>query len=402
MLAPEPNPVTGLPKRKAATTLDPFGVPRVTSPAVGGGTTLDPFGVPRVQAPPAAPIGTLNLPGAFGATGSTTSTAPAPAPSAPPDYTGLINNDPVYKQTQADIAATHAADQGALDDLRKRALVNYGAVPDIGGYQGLTGDLSGSMTDLVRGLAGENTASGLSTTARINKAHTDAVDAVKSALTARGLLSSGETGYQLGEENNSYQQAGYDALQQLIDLLSGGNRSFLDAEAQRRSTLAQAASDAAGRIPPGTTPVVPAPGGSGPVATPDITQPVSPIGNVIPYNPGGQVVRKTPRTIADIAQELGGQFSNPNGIVDPTPAPPLDAGGDVTQPLSSAGDVIPYNPGGPVAQPQQSLDEIAQQLGSQFGTPSASAQAPKKAPAKKPANAAGASSVANKIKGKNL
>jgi hypothetical protein len=110
-----------------------------------------------------------------------------------------------------------------------------------------TTDLNGIIDPATQALAQKNTEAGLSTEARLSKAHTDAMRAIKNSLAARGALRSGEAGYQLGNEQQAYTQAEYDSKQQLLDYLSSYQQGYLQAEQQRQQQLAQASSDAANR-----------------------------------------------------------------------------------------------------------------------------------------------------------
>lgn len=193
----------------------------------------------------------------------------APTSSLPSiqDLQQLIENDPLYKQTQADIAASRIADQAGLSAARARALTMFGDVPtDVAqANPALVGNVAGDITDTVRQLAAQNTEAGNSTVARLKQAYDENIHALQNSLAARGILSSGETGYQLGKQNLSYQQSRYDAIQQLLDLLAGYQSSYLTNDAALRAQLNAAAQAAAGRIPPDTvSPPAPPSFGFGP------------------------------------------------------------------------------------------------------------------------------------------
>lgn len=407
-----PDPVTGLPK----TTRAPLASGSFATPTVGGS--------PVLRAPaPAAPLAS----GSFATpivNGSPVLTPAVTAPSTPPppDYQGQITADPIYQQTQADISSARTADQARLDQARQRAVIDFGALPDLSQYGSLTGDLSGSLSDLIGQLAGQNTAAGLSTTARINKAHDDAVAASKANLTARGLLSSGETGYQLGQQDLSYRQSQSDAVRALLDGLSGLQNSYLSAEAQRKASLAQAASDAAGRIQIPAAPVGGTGGASGGAGqqgpygitlTPEQQQQVAnnqfpvltfpdapaagavpPIGNV-PLSPDQRrkvdqnqfpvlnlpppPVDLSPQQVADVANNDFPDMSFPT-------APPASS-------VSPVGSVV-------LSPAQQA--SVAQNDYPQIDFGQVDVPKPKPKPKPKPSQAAGSSSVNNKVKGQGL
>lgn len=257
------DPATGL--LVAAGRLKPT-VPRISqyvspydSNGPVGGSTVNPT-VPYAGGDPVS--ATIGAP----PTGVTNPVPVAPIATST-DLFAQIQNDPLYKQAQADIAAARVSDLGSRTAARQRALTLFGQVPDFSRAAGalglIGGDIGGDINDTVRQLAQQNTRAGLSTTARIDAANTDQVKAIKDALTARGLLSSGETGYQLNRQDLAYRQANNDALQQLLDLLGGYNNSYLTAEQARQQMLGQQAAAAAGRIPAPTYAPAASGGGTG-------------------------------------------------------------------------------------------------------------------------------------------
>jgi hypothetical protein len=81
----------------------------------------------------------------------------------------------------------------------------------------------------------------------LDQTHQDAIRSIKNALNARGLLGSGEAGFQLNKEQQNYTQGEYDSQAKLLDYLSSYQQGYLQAEQSRQSQLAQSASDAANR-----------------------------------------------------------------------------------------------------------------------------------------------------------
>ncbi len=67
------------------------------------------------------------------------------------------------------------------------------------------------------------------TTALLKQDHTDAIRSLFNNLAARGILSSGETGYQSGQESKRYGQAMYDARRALDQLLAGYRSQYVGA-----------------------------------------------------------------------------------------------------------------------------------------------------------------------------
>jgi len=133
----------------------------------------------------------------------------------------------------------------------QRAVVQFGAVPDLSALAKQLGmslaDVQNSLGSGVSQLAKENTDAGLSTEARLGVANTDAISKIKSELNKRGILNSGETGFQLDRQNTGYRQAESDATNKLLDYLNQYQQGYLTAQQQREGTLSQAYSSAADR-----------------------------------------------------------------------------------------------------------------------------------------------------------
>lgn len=268
----------------------------------GGGTgVLDaptPVTAPKITPPTTSYTNTIPTESGGG------TTAPVSSVPSSGDLQKLIESDPLYMQTQQDIAAQRAGDQAALTAARQRDLIQYGSIPDLsaaGSSLGLVGNVGDDITDTVKQLAQQNTSAGLSTTAQLQQAYNDAVKSTQDDLTARGLLSSGETGYQLGRDNQNYTSSTNSALQQLLDALAGLQSSYLTNENSRQSALEQAAAAAAGRIPVTTAPA-PDPGLVGSL------------------NPGGQPITITPGVNDQVPQASLPDFTNPDitGNLTPT------------------------------------------------------------------------------------
>lgn len=174
--------------------------------------------------------------------------APQTIPGYQPNYAGLIQTDPGYQQTLADLAAGGISDQSQADVLTQRALVQFGEVPALEGLDAkLAGPEFARNAGVARPLAEANTASGMSVTARMEKMRKDNVRAIKNALASRNALRSGETGYQLGEEQQRYSTAQFDARTQLVDFLSGIQAGLAGARRQQAGQRTQAVEGAYGR-----------------------------------------------------------------------------------------------------------------------------------------------------------
>jgi hypothetical protein len=220
------DPMTGLRKTSGSTRSvqggDPF------SDWLGGGTTPS-------SAPP----------------GGGVSTTPVTAGQQPgmntQSYMDILRNDPIYSQTLADLSAQGISDRSQADTLAQRALVQFGEVPALEGLDArLAGPEFARISGVARPLAEANTQSGMSIVARMEKLRKDNVRAIKNALASRGALRSGEAGYQLGEEQQRYSTAQYDARQQLVDLLAGIEAGVAAGSRQRAGAQAGAAQTAFG------------------------------------------------------------------------------------------------------------------------------------------------------------
>lgn len=193
------DPLTGLPKKQKPSqpTSTEFGN-NVFGPQTGPSAGQN-FLTPSVTA--------LNVPGSTS------------VPGFIPDYASLIANDPMLKQTQADLGANNVTDAASRNAAINRALVQFGAVPDAQKASSVLGIDFGSLIDpTTTGLAAKNQ---FSTEAQIEKANKQGISQLRQALAARGGLRSGALGIGLQQLTDARGQAENDATQQLLDALSG-------------------------------------------------------------------------------------------------------------------------------------------------------------------------------------
>lgn len=204
-----------------------------------------------------------NVPGSV-----TVPPAPVGQPTRPeptrftPDFQSILRDDPIFSQFRADLSAQGISDAAQRAAATQRALVQFGVVPDFeqaGGQLGLSDQqlsfLRQDVTPQTRALAEESTEEGLSVQARINEQNERNVRQIRNALAARGLLRSGELGHQLGEAQQAFTRAQFDARSQLLDYLGGVQSAFAEAERMRQRELAGAAR----AVPVPEPPPVPAP-----------------------------------------------------------------------------------------------------------------------------------------------
>lgn len=154
-------------------------------------------------------------------------------------------------QIKSMLGAGTAADAASRDAAIKNAYISFGGQVDVNALAqqlGMTAaDVQNAITPDVQRLAQENTSAGLSTQARLGLQNTDAIRQIRADLNKRGLLHSGEAGYQLDRENLSYRQAQSDATQKLLGALQQYQQGYLSAQQGRQGQLAQAYGDAADR-----------------------------------------------------------------------------------------------------------------------------------------------------------
>src|SRR6185312_7549392 len=152
--------------------------------------------------------------------------------------------DPLYKQLQMDASAGSVSDAASRAAATQKALIAYGQVPDLnqaGGALGLNqGWFQSDVTPQAIAAANNNK---LSYKQRMEDAYQQSLLALRQSLRARGAVRTGEAGYGQQQALNQYDQAKYDATNQLLDLLSGYQSSFAGAERARQQQLAQAQPD---------------------------------------------------------------------------------------------------------------------------------------------------------------
>lgn len=101
-------------------------------------------------------------------------------------------------------------------------------------------DLQNALGPDVQKLAQENTDAGLSTQARLDQANQKATQQIIANLNKRGLLHSGEAGYELNQQNLGYRQAQSDAYQKFLGYLQQYQQGYLAAQQANAQKLADA------------------------------------------------------------------------------------------------------------------------------------------------------------------
>ncbi len=125
----------------------------------------------------------------------------------------------------------------ALNAARQQAVVQFGD-PSLAQMAGF------GIDPQAANFAKQNYLSGNATLARLDKAHTQARQAVINRLAAHGILRSGDLGYQEGEADKSYGNQVYDAQQQIIQYLQGLYQQYLNQRNQLHQSVLQAQQNA--------------------------------------------------------------------------------------------------------------------------------------------------------------
>lgn len=154
------------------------------------------------------------------------------APLVPPtQVTSPFDSDPGY-------AAQRAAEQlgipsinNNLNNLIAQRIVAYGD-PALAAQAGF------GLDPQAAAFAQQNYLSGNGQLARLDKAHAQARQTIINTLAAHGLIDSGDTGYQIGNADQTYGNGVYDAQQQaLADILGYRNNAQTQRDALHAATI---------------------------------------------------------------------------------------------------------------------------------------------------------------------
>jgi hypothetical protein len=260
-----------------------------------------------------------------------------------PALLALLEADPGYQQILGDVQGASSAEKGQRNASMQRSMAEFGEIPDLSASLsalGLTSsDMAGIVTPETQTLAQSLTNSGVSTKAQLEYAQKKALQGISNALASRNMLRSGDTGYNVGQQNLAYTQNQYNARKQLLDYLAGIQSGYAAAERSRQSDLRSAWTDAYGRAlekwntqqaaaatttgtTTGNTPLPDPTGGTGtttPFVTPTSTA-IPGVGTVPGVVGGGSPTNPTPTSTAPwYAPGTGGA----SGAQDPTHGNPV-------------------------------------------------------------------------------
>jgi hypothetical protein len=174
-------------------------------------------------------------------------TSANPQPNAL-DWRSLLESDPLYRQGLVDIGAGSAGDRARTLAGLRSALIRYGGK----GLTGLAGKLGAGWEDLLDPTtvqaAGAGDTAGTSLVAQLAKAHAGRNLAIQDINAAKGILSSGQTGFELGEERQRHTIAESDAVTALLDFLSGLTGGYAGRESERNIAKGRLGSDTLDRL----------------------------------------------------------------------------------------------------------------------------------------------------------
>lgn len=176
-------------------------------------------------------------------------------PGFTPNYAGLISGDPSYQLAQQNASASGIANASQRAAATQQALIQFGLVPSFSGL-GLSPDqqnfLSQDITPDISALANQNTANGFSTEGQLQRQNSQNVLQLQQQLAGRGALSSGEANYQLNNNEQNYNQAQSNAVNQLLSTITGYQNQYVTAQqtaAQQLQAAMQAAEQAQMNLP---------------------------------------------------------------------------------------------------------------------------------------------------------
>jgi hypothetical protein len=151
-----------------------------------------------------------------------------------------IWNDPAFQQLKNSLSAQGIADAAHLRGALQSALVQFGSVPNLDPsiLQATELDTSGTQA-----LADNNP---FSTLKQLAQKYQTSTDAEKNQLAARGILSSGETGYQLGNLGQQQATDQYNATNSLLGGIGSLYDQYVSGQNAAANQLSQGAFTAEG------------------------------------------------------------------------------------------------------------------------------------------------------------
>jgi len=162
---------------------------------------------------------------------------PVPTPgqlgfTAPPSNNPYAS-DPGYQAALAQEQLGMSQQNKALNNLIQQRIIAYGD-PNLASMAGF------GLDPQAAAFAKQNYLSGNAQLARIDKAHKNNLQTIINQLAGRGLVFSGDTGYQTGQEDQGYGNNVYDAQQQALSDILGYRQSTAQQEQQLHQSVIDA------------------------------------------------------------------------------------------------------------------------------------------------------------------
>jgi hypothetical protein len=204
----------------------PVAAPTAVKPADGGGPQYIAQGTPQHDAAAHAQLASIGLPDNY-SPGSFDN-----PPAQDPSRVSPFDSDPGYAGAKAAENLGIPSIENQLKNLISQRIVAYGD-PALAAQAGF------GLDPQAAAFARQNYLSGNGQLARLDKAHEQARRAIINQLAAHGLIDSGDTGYQIGNADQSYGNQVYDAQQQaLADILGYRNDAQSREDALRNAKVA--------------------------------------------------------------------------------------------------------------------------------------------------------------------
>ncbi len=201
------------------------------------------------QTPSGAPLGTVH-----GTPWGSAGLAPTPSSAS---YSTSITGDPIYRQTQADVAAQNQDAQGQATAGFGQALAGYGQIPDLQAAAQQLGLAPGSplLGLLMKAAQDPNTVaaanaltqSGVSAAGQLAQGHDQGMADINHDVARRGAATSGDVGVELALQNRGDTAAQYKALQTLLGHLSDVSTAYNTSQQAGIKTLQTGAAQATAR-----------------------------------------------------------------------------------------------------------------------------------------------------------
>lgn len=206
---------------------------------MGGGAPLPTYMQPPVAAPTTPPVDTYVAPGTPGhdaAAHTQLSSIGLPDYSSPGSFDKPpltpFSTDPGYVGAQTAENLGVPSVNNNLNNLIAQRIVAYGD-PSLAAQAGF------GLDPQAAAFARQNYLSGNGELARLDKAHTQARQTIINTLASHGLVDSGDTGYQIGNADQSYGNQVYDAQQSaLADILGYRNSAQTQLSGLHSATVA--------------------------------------------------------------------------------------------------------------------------------------------------------------------